>query len=96
MATLAAAHGFWALANEADRAREAAVCLGDAPFLAPAGDIVGLPPPNRGLNPFAVPFQPLLAREVDADSQQPAMARLSGGLPGGVALNPKRPTKRCC
>ena len=92
MATLAAAHTFGALGNEADRAREAAVGLGDDPFLAPAGDIIGLRPPNGGFNPFAVPFQPLLAPGVDADAQQPAMARLSGSLPGGVALNLKRPT----
>lgn len=93
MAALAAADGFWALPNEADRAREAAVGLGDDPFLAPAGHIVGLPPPNRGLNPFAAPFQPLLAPRVDANAQQPDVARLLGGLPSGVVSNPKRPKK---
>ena len=93
MAALAAADGYWALANEADRAREAAVGLGDDPFLAPAGHIAGLPPPNRDLNPFAAHFQPLLASKVDANAQQPNVARLSGGLPSGVALNSKRPKK---
>lgn len=88
MAALAAADGSCALANEADPAREAAVGLGDDPFLAPAEHIVGLPPPKRGLNPFAAPIQPLLAPGVNANAQQPDNACLSGGLPGGVALNP--------
>ena len=93
MAAVAAADAFGALPNEADRAREAAVGLSDDPFLAPAGHIVGLPPPNRGWNPFPAPFQPLLAPRVDANAQQLDVARLSSGLLSGVALNPKRPKK---
>lgn len=93
MDELAAADGFWAIANGVDRTREGAVGLGDDPFLAPAGHIVGLPPHNRGLKLFEAPLPPLLAPKVDANAQQPDVARLSGGLPGSVALNLKRPRK---